>query len=607
MKRLLLCAAALGFAANMSAQSAFAQTDAQITYKVSFPNAVHHEAEIEVAFTDLEEGPLTVQMSRASPGRYAIHEFAKNVYNVKAETPRGRALTISQANPYSWMIEGHDGAVNLTYTLYADRADGTYSQIDLTHAHLNAPATWMWAQGLEDRPVEVRFSPPDRKWDAATQLVATRRALTFRAPNLQYFMDSPIELSDQDIRSWKLEDGQTVRLAVHHEGLAEDVSEIVARTKRVVAEQIKVFGEAPKFDHGTYTFLADYVGHASRDGMEHRNSTILTRPDGLHEGDYAHLGTISHEFFHAWNVERIRPADLEPFDFTDANPSASLWFAEGFTSYYGPLTIRRAGEQDVAGYVSDLGRTLSRIINAPGRDIRGPAGMSLRAPFVDASTSIDPTNNANTFVSYYPYGAMIALALDLSLRGEFEGVTLDNYMQLIWQKYGKEEVPYTNEDLQNTLAELTGDRAFAANFFASFIYEGNLPDYKRLLARAGLELEPASDEAWIGDVGYEAEGDGVLISANTLRGTPLYKAGLDRGDKITRIGRFKIRRVRDIERALSRHAVGDAISIAFTQRGQKQEKQITLAENPALQMIMMEDANPDQLAFLASWLGGDKE
>ena len=159
-----------------------------------------------------------------------------------------------------------------------------------------------------------------------------------------------------------------------------------------------------------------------------RNSTILSRPDGLYEGDFAHLGTISHEFFHAWNVERVRPADLEPFDFTDANPSQSLWFAEGFTSYYGPLTIRRAGEQSVDDYVSSLGRTLSRIINAPGRDIRGPAGMSLRAPFVDASTSIDPTNNANTFVSYYPYGAMIGLALDLKLRGEFEGITLDNYM-----------------------------------------------------------------------------------------------------------------------------------------------------------------------------------
>lgn len=603
MRRFSISCAALSFA--LAGNPALAQSDAQVDYKISFPNAVHHEAEIAISFTDLELGPLTVQMSRASPGRYAIHEFAKNVYNVQATAPDGRPLTVSQTTPFAWVITGHSGAANVSYTLYADRADGTYSQIDLTHAHLNAPATWMWAKGLEDRPVQVRFTPPNRDWDAATQLVATRRAMTFRAPDLQYFMDSPVELSNQDIRSWRLADGQTVRMAVHHDGLAEDVSEILGRTKRVVAEQIKIFGEAPQFDHGVYTFLADYVGHASRDGMEHRNSTVLTRPDGLHEADFAHLGTISHEFFHAWNVERIRPADLEPFDFTDANPSQSLWFAEGFTSYYGPLTIRRAGEQSLDDYVGDLGGTLSRILNAPGRTIRGPAGMSLRAPFVDASTSIDPTNNANTFVSYYPYGAMIALALDLTLRGEFEGVTLDDFMKLVWTKYGKTETPYTNDDLRATLAELTGDSAFARNFFARYIDEGQLPDYAPLLARAGLTLERAGGDAWIGNATYAENGKAVTIRGNTLRGSPLYKAGLDRGDQIIRIGRFKIESEGSISRALGRYDVGDVVSIEFVQRGVTRIEQITLAEDPARMITIIDDPTPAQLAFRASWLGAE--
>ena len=600
MNRLTLSILATGLALS---GDALGQTAEQVNYRVSFPNAAHHEAQIEVAFRAVPDGPLTVQMSRASPGRYAIHEFAKNVYNVTAETPDGRALAISQTNPFSWVIEGHEGYVNLSYTLYADRADGTYSQIDLTHAHLNAPATFMWAAGLEARPVEVRFTPPARGWKAATQLVPTRRAMTFRAPDLQYFMDSPIELSDHDTASWRLADGQTIRMAVHHAGSKADVDTIAEMTKKVVAEQIKVFGEAPRFDHGVYTFIADYIGHASRDGMEHRNSTILSRPDGLYEGDFAHLGTISHEFFHAWNVERVRPADLEPFDFTDANPSQSLWFAEGFTSYYGPLTIRRAGEQSVDDYVSSLGRTLSRIINAPGRDIRGPAGMSLRAPFVDASTSIDPTNNANTFVSYYPYGAMIGLALDLKLRGEFEGITLDNYMQLIWQTYGKSETPYTNDGLRETLAELTGDPAFADAFFADYIYKGDLPDYAPLLARAGLELAPVGAGVWIGSVGYEVDGDRVRVASNTLRGTPLYKAGLDRGDEIIRLGRFDIRSDGDIFRALNRHAPGDSLKVEYIQRGIKRTTEIELEDNPALALTLMGDASEAQLAFRKSWLG----
>ncbi len=600
MKRLTASLLLTGLALGTSAR---AQPVEQVDYKVSFPNAVHHEAQIEVAFKAVPDGPFTVQMSRSSPGRYAIHEFAKNVYNVTAETPDGRTLTVSQTNPFSWLIEGHEGYVNLSYTLYADRADGTYSQIDLTHAHLNAPATWMWGKGLEMRPVEVRFTPPARSWKAATQLVPTRRAMTFRAPDLQYFMDSPVELSDHDTVSWRLADGQIIRMAIHHAGSKADVETIAEKTKKVVAEQIKVFGEAPQFDHGTYTFIADYIGHASRDGMEHRNSTILSRPDGLYEGDFAHLGTISHEFFHAWNVERVRPADLEPFNFTDANPSQSLWFAEGFTSYYGPLTIRRAGEQSVEEYVASLGQTLSRIINAPGRDIRGPAGMSLRAPFVDASTSIDPTNNANTFVSYYPYGAMIGLALDLELRSRFEGITLDNYMQLIWQTYGKSETPYTNENLRDTLAELTGDQSFAEAFFENYIDQGNLPDYTPLLARAGLALNPVGGGAWIGGVGYDIDGETVRIAANTLRGTPLYKAGLDRGDEITRLGRFKVKSASDIYEALNRHAPGDYLEVEYIQRGVKRVSEIELEDDPALNLSLMEAPNQAQLAFRKSWLG----
>lgn len=598
MKRLILCVAAIGLSAT-----ALAQSGAKVAYTVSFPNAVHHEAQIEVVFHAVPAGPLKIQMSRASPGRYAIHEFAKNVYNVTAQTPEGRALKISQTDPYSWNIEGHSGSVIVTYTLYADRADGTYSQIDLTHAHLNAPATFMWAQGLERRPVAVRFIPPSADWKVATQLVPTEEALTFYAPDFQYFMDSPVELSNHDLRSWTLPDGQTIRMAVHHTGTEEDVSQIVEKTKKVVNEQIKVFGEAPKFDYGTYTFIADYIAHANGDGMEHRNSTILTRPDGLREGEFAHLGTISHEFIHAWNVERIRPADLEPFDFTTANPSASLWFAEGFTSYYGPLTIRRAGEQSVEDYAANLGRTLSRTLNAPGRQVRGPAGMSLRAPFVDAATAIDPTNNTNTFVSYYSYGAMIGLALDLTLRSQFEGITLDDYMKRLWQKYGKSETPYTNDNLRISLGELTGDQVFAEAFFANYVYQGSLPDYAPLLMQAGFRLESAGEKAWIGNAVYVVEDETVRIVANTRRGSPLYQAGLDRGDEIVSIGGEAINRIKDIEQFLMRASPGDQVEIAFIQRGISRNGELTLGTDPALQISLVEAATPAQLAFRKSWIG----
>lgn len=599
------------FAFALTGSTAMAQDGAPVSYSVSFPNAVHHEAEIAVNFADLGDDPLTVQMSRASPGRYAIHEFAKNVYSVAATDGAGNALEVAQSDPYSWVISGHDGTVNLTYTLFADRADGTYSQIDLTHAHLNAPATYIWGQGLEDRPVEITFYTPDPTWQAATQLLTSSKdGLRFTAPDLQYFMDSPVELSDFELRSWQIGEGtnaQTVRMAIHHDGNSEDVDVIVEKTKKIVSAQIDIFGEAPRFDNGVYTFIADYVPHASGDGMEHRNSTILTGSGALFRSDFSQLGTISHEFFHAWNVERLRPADLEPFDFTRANPSKNLWFAEGFTSYYGPLAIRRAGEESVDGFLESLGGTLGYILNAPGRELRGPRQMSLRAPFVDAATAIDPTNNANTFLSYYPYGAMVALALDLSLRGNFDDVTLDDYMRYLWQTNGKSETPYTNDDLRGALASVTGDDAFATAFFANYIENGDLPDYAPLFEKAGLEFAQDSlDKAWIGGTGFETEGDALHLASGTQRGTPLYLAGLDRGDEIVSMGRVEINSADDVNFVLDQHAPGDELAIAYVQRGVTRTGTITLGANPSWSLSRMEKPNRRQKKFLESWIGTDE-
>ena len=192
-----------------------------VVYEIAFPNAVHHEAEVRVVFANVGAGPLELRMSRSSPGRYALHEFAKNVYRVKAVDSRNRVLSVTRPNPHQWDVSGHDGTVVVTYTLFGDRADGTYAAIDLTHAHLNMPATFMWARGTESRPIRITFQPPSNDWKVATQLAPTRAPLTFTAPGLQYFMDSPTELSAHDVRTWNVASGgrtQTIRFALHHNG-----------------------------------------------------------------------------------------------------------------------------------------------------------------------------------------------------------------------------------------------------------------------------------------------------------------------------------------------------------------------------------------------------
>ena len=582
-----------------------------VQYDVSFNNAAHHETRISVTYTDIGDAPLQLRMSRSSPGRYAIHEFAKNVYQVWVVDGAGNPLTFTRPSPYQWDVAGHDGTVTATYTLYADRAGGTYSGIDLTHAHLNMPATFMWARGFDDRPITVSFSPASDDWKVATQLVPTDDAYVFDAPNLQYFMDSPTELSNFSERTWEIESNgktYTLRLAVHHDGIEEDVDVYLEKARKVVDQQILVFGELPDFDYGTYTFIADYLPYVSGDGMEHRNSTILASTQSLHQAEFLQLGTLSHEFVHAWNAERIRPHRLEPFNFEQANMSLNLWFMEGFTNYYGPLTIRRAGELSTKDFAEAISGAINTVTYAPGRSFASSQGMSTQAPFVDAATAIDPTNFANTYISYYTYGAAIGLALDLTLRSEFAEVTLDRLMQQVWQTHGKTEIPYTTDDLRDALAQVTGNERFANVFFSQYISGQELPDYESLLANAGMLLRLANaGDSSVGPVSFEFEGKSALIAQNTIIGSPLYSAGLDRGDHVLAIDRLEIDSQQQWDDAIGRYEPGDTAMIHYTQRGIKRSAELTIAEDNELEVVTYEAADVDvskaQLAFRESWLG----
>ncbi|MBT8184021.1 MAG: peptidase M61, partial [Eudoraea sp.] len=423
------------------------------TYNISFENAAHHEANITAVFSDIDTDTLFVQMSRSSPGRYAIHEFAKNVYNFNATDNRGNVLNIHRPDPYRWAITGHNGTVAISYTLFANRGDGTYSQIDETHAHLNVPATFIYAPQFSERQIEVNFQlRKDLNWKIATQLQLLRNT-TYTAPNLQYFMDSPTEISDFELRSFTVASDDKVyniQLALHHNGSDEELDAYFESVKRVVLETKEVFGEFPEFDFGSYTFLACYVPNATGDGMEHRNSTVLTSTRSLAQGGMENnISTVAHEFFHAWNVERIRPKSLEPFDFSKANMSGELWFAEGFTSYYTGLILCRAGLRSPEQYINGLTATFNYVWNSPARQFYNPVEMSYQAPFVDAAAAIDPVNRENTFISYYSYGSVLGLALDLSLRKEDKN--LDDYMKLVWKKYGKTGFSYTLDDLHESL------------------------------------------------------------------------------------------------------------------------------------------------------------
>ena len=582
-----------------------------VLYDLSFENRRHYEARIGVTFQDVAVDTLEVRISRTSPGRYALHEFAKNVYEVTAADSRGRLLPINRPDLHQWNISGHDGTVRVEYTLYGDRADGTYSAINSAHAHLNAPATLMWARSQKDRPAEVRIHKPADNWEIVTQLKMLSPT-RFYAPDNAYLLDSPIKMADLRIRQWAVgppEQPQQIRLALHYDGTDEEVEIYTEMAKAVVAEQIAVYGEVPKFDYGEYTFIADYLPHVDGDGMEHRNSTIISSKGSLKgEGALSRLGTLSHEFFHAWNVERIRPQSLEPFDFEAANMSQELWFAEGFTSYYDDLIIHRAGLTSLDKYAEGLTSRLNTVLNSPGRNIFSAAEMSSQAPFVDAARSVDHHNRSNTFISYYTYGSALALGLDLELRTRFRNIDLDDYMQLMWQKFGRLEIPYTLTDLEITLAELTKDAAYAKAFFANHITGREPIPYQELLAKAGLLVTPRNPgKAFAGRLRWNVVDDGIQIRSATHRGSPVYEAGLDRGDKILSLADETIRTVAEFDSLIEQQEIGASIAVRYLSRGDTVDAVLELIADPVLEVVPYEHkemtVTPEMLALRKAWLG----
>jgi predicted metalloprotease with PDZ domain len=404
---------------------------------------------------------------------------------------------------------------------------------------------------------------------------------------------------------------------VHQLGGEAAVDTFADMVRRVVAEEVAMWGEPAGYDFGTYTFLADYLPWANGDGMEHRNSTVLTSSRNITDPQQRldNLRTVSHEFFHSWNVERLRPRALEPFDLERENMSGELWFAEGFTSYWDGLFVRRAGLFNDDQYAANIGGNVNTVTNAPGRRHFSAVEMSMQAPFVDAATSVDPQNRANTFISYYTWGAAIGLGLDLTLRTKYPGLSLEDYMRALWREYGRQQTaalaparPYALADLRRVLGEVTHDSAFANDFFRRYVQGHEVVDYPRLLASGGFLVRRAHPgQPWLGAQLADAEDTSVMVPAAPVEGGSFYRAGIERLARVYAVDGVRTPNPDSLRAVILRHRAGETLRLDVAQRGTRREIAVPLVESPEVQVVPYESAGmpvTDAMrAFRASWLG----
>ena len=446
----------------------------------------------------------------------------------------------------------------------------------------------------------------------ATQLHPGENGLEFTAPNLQYLMDSPLEFGPVAMREFTVGSSR-FRFAAHHTGSDAELDGYVKDVEKVVRQEGAVYGEFPPYEPGYYTFLGDYLPYAGGDGMEHRNSTVMTEAGTIAKDRGSLLDIVAHEFFHCWNVERIRPQGLEPFDFERANMTDSLWLAEGFTQYYGPLMLQRAGLVDLNQTAATIAGLVNTVELSPAHEIRSAVDMSRMAPFIDGGRGNDRTNWARTVISYYPFGGALALALDLTLRERSDSrVSLDDFMRAMWHAYGKPtgregyvDRPYSLADAEGRLAEVSGDPKFAREFFSRYIEGHEVADYARLLSAAGFAMNKANPgRAWLGNL-FDQRNRGRVASL-VLPTWPIYAAGVEQDDDVREIDGQRVGTEQELESVLRRHKPGDRVPIVFVERsGASKTATVTLAEDPRLDVVPIERAGTltaAQKAFRERWL-----
>jgi predicted metalloprotease with PDZ domain len=250
-----------------------------------------------------------------------------------------------------------------------------------------------------------------------------------------------------------------------------------------------------------------------------------------------------------------------------------------------------------------MGGIANSVVNSRGRGYFSAVEMSMQAPFVDAATSVDPDNRQNTFLSYYTWGSGIALGLDLTLRTRFPGTTLDHLMREMWTRHGITEIPYTVEDIEAALADVTGDAAFAADFFDRYVRGAEAPDFGTLLAHAGIELGLARpDQPWLGQLAMRFEDGAATVLGTPLENTPLYEGGVDRGDRILSIDGTGASGRSAVDDVLGAHAPGDQVVVRYESRGGSFEQTVTLTQDPELSASLVE-SGAEAVAFREGWRG----
>ncbi len=593
---------------------------------MSQPNSHLFEVTIEVGLpADAKTGSLYFQMPRWSPGRYAVFDCAKNVQEVKARgaCPAGLDcklpnLTVTRLDDQTWRAEVGSFtppgmSVMFSYKVFANDLSGTFSELDSRHANFNGGCIFMYVVNHKQDPVSLSIDQP-KGWRIVNGRMGSKGQSEWQFTNWDILIDTPTEIAPDWTEDDFKVDGKQYHVVVHSLGKEGGKRPALVRDiEKIVKAETAMWGP-PEFD--SYTFLIHFAadGH-SNDGMEHLTSTQIIMPGTLADaGTYEEsLDAIAHEFFHVWNVKRLRPIELGPWDFTRPANTRGLWIAEGITNYYGHLMLRRAGLLNDAGLWTKLVAQITEVENAPGSRLMSAEESSLSAPFLDDAPQAQQTNLIYTSISYYPKGEVLGITLDLLFRGKTNGkVSLDEVMRRMYEEFYLKSSNatyylrgrgYRPEDFERMVSEAAG--ADMTDFFKRYVRGVESPPYEEAFAQVGLRLvrEPQQPIS-IGISADEADTTNFKI-ARVRPNSPAAEAGWDAGDKLLSIGGIRITPT-NFFKIIGRYQPGDRVN-ATLQRGARTIQTTIIMGEPTQMNYRIEeiaDAPSEAKALRVAWTTG---
>lgn len=586
---------------------------ALVEYTIRFSQAKNHYADVEVRCETGGQPQFELMMPTWTPGSYLIREYARHVETISASDSAGAELPVSRSRKNRWMVKcGNATSVVVNYRLYCNEMTVRTNQVERDFALFNGASTFLSPVGARKQKHQVRVELPDEWKHAICSLPnVDSDKQSFIAEDFDELVDSPILCGNPDIYPFKVGDREHLLVSIG-EGEIWDGEATARDLEKIVAEHHKLWGTVPYPRYIFFNLLVEAGG-----GLEHDNSTVMMISRWYYRDREKYvrwLGLASHEFFHTWNVRRLRPKPLVEYDYENEVYLRSLWIAEGITSYYDDLQLARCGLISQKEYLQAVSKQIETLQTTPGRNVQSLSDSS-HDTWIKLYRPNENTGNSQ--VNYYNKGAIAAFLLDAEIRSATDDKkSLDDVMRLLYERHAN-GVGYTPEEFQKLVAEVSS--ADLTGWFDRYINGVDEFDYSKALDWYGLNFEKMKSTSEEGKSKNDEEkpdekkkswtglttedGSGKLVVTKVLRDAPAFESGLNVGDEILAIDQYRVTAGNWSDR-LKQYQPGESVEVLIARREHIERIRLVLGEAPAesWKISLVKEPSDAQKRQLKAWL-----